>query len=136
MLGFEARPDESEFTKPAGEACPQLVRGGCGIYKDRPPVCRRFECGWLQAPNLPDELRPDRCGVLFCTNDNVLGEGHAVYAYEMRPGAADDPLPAWLIRELAEHMTVILLRGDEREVLSADPEVQQRLETAGGRGKR
>jgi hypothetical protein len=120
VLGFEARDDESPFEKPAGQACPQLVQIGCGIYQDRPPVCRRFQCGWLSAPNLPAELRPDRCGVLFCTNDSVLGEGHAVYAYEMRPGAADAPLPSWLIGSLAREMPVILVRGDRREVITAD----------------
>lgn len=131
VLGFEAREDESPFTKPAGTPCPQLVPAGCGIYADRPPVCRRFQCGWLQAPNLPAALRPDRCGVLFCTNDSVLGKGQAVYAYEMRPGAVDDPLPAWLIGRLSREMTVILVRGERREVLTPDPALQKRLERGG-----
>src|SRR5688500_17002346 len=91
-LGFQAREGEASFEKPYGVPCPHLVQIGCGIYAERPPVCRRFECGWLQAPNLPEALRPDRCGVLFCVNDNVHGEGDAVYAYELRPGAADAAL--------------------------------------------
>jgi len=128
VLGFEAREDESPFRKAAGLPCPQLAACGCAIYAERPPVCRRFECGWLNAPNLPDELRPDRCGVLFCTNESALGPGHAVYAYEMRPGAADGRLPSWLMREIAREMTVVLVRGEEREVLTADPEVQYLFE--------
>ena len=128
VLGFEARPGEAPFRKPHGEPCPHLVQIGCGIYPDRPPVCRRFRCGWLEAPNLPDALRPDRCGVLFSTNDSVLGPGHAVYAYEMRPGAADAPLPGWLLAELSATETVILVRADgRREVLTADPVLQSKL---------
>lgn len=136
VLGFEAREDESPFRKPAGTPCHHLVRIGCGIYHDRPPVCRRFECGWLVAPNLPDALRPDRCGVLFCTNDSAVGEGYAVYAYELRPGAAETGLPAWLIGELSVETTVIVVRADGMEIITADPEVQRRLESGESRSGR
>lgn len=108
--------------------CRHIVPTGCAIYEDRPEVCRSFQCGWIQAPNLPDALRPDRCGVLFCMNANVLGAGEAVYAYELRPGAADTGLPAWLIRELASEATVILVRNGRCEILTADPGLQARLE--------
>ena len=129
VLGFEARPDESPFEKPAGEPCPHLCPGGCGVYADRPPVCGRFRCAWLQETSLPPALRPDRCGVLFAMNDNVLGDGFAVYAYEVHPGASDRDPALSLLHEVAEQATVILVRADgRREVWSADPEVQARLE--------
>src|SRR5205823_3357745 len=65
VLGFEARPGEAPFAKPAGVACPHVCAAGCAIYAERPPVCVRFQCAWLQTPSLPAALRPDRCGVLF-----------------------------------------------------------------------
>ena len=125
--GFQAREGEAPFEKPPGVPCPHLVTIGCGIYDERPPVCRRFECGWLQAPNLPDALRPDRCGVLFYANDNARGEGVAIYAHELEPGAADRPLPAWLLQQLAAQATVFLVRAGRCEVFTADPVVQERL---------
>jgi hypothetical protein len=129
-LGFEARPDESPFAKPAGEPCPHLCSGGCGIYADRPPVCRRFRCAWLQESTLPASLRPDRCGVLFAMNENLLGEGFAVYAYELRPAAADSRAVARTIRRVAAQTTVILIRADgRREVLTADPAVASHLQS-------
>lgn len=129
VLGFEARPGEASFTKPAGVACPHLCPGGCGIYAQRPPVCARFQCAWLQTPSLPDTLRPDRCGVLFAMNDSLLGEGYAVYAYELRPGASDRQPAARLLRQVARQATVILVRADgRREVWSADPDLGARLE--------
>jgi hypothetical protein len=129
VLGFEARPGESPFTKPAGEPCRHLCATGCEIYAQRPPVCVRFQCAWLQTPSLSAALRPDRCGVLFAMNDNLLGEGFAVYAYELLPGASDRPPAARLLHQVAEQATVILVRADgRREVLSADPEVQALLE--------
>jgi hypothetical protein len=128
-LGFEARPEESPFAKPAGEPCRHLCASGCGIYNDRPPVCRRFRCAWLQEATLPDSLRPDRCGVLFAMNDNLLGDGFAVYAYELRPGAADRRAVARVIQRVAAEATVFLVRIDgRREVLTADPSVAAQLE--------
>jgi hypothetical protein len=129
-LGFQALPEDSPFEKPYGVPCQHLIQIGCGIYEERPPVCRRFACGWLLAPNLPEALRPDRCGVLFCTNSNLSGAGDAVavYAYEIVPGAAEKPLPAWLISQLAAENTLILVRADGVEVLTADSETQAQLE--------
>ncbi|MFN3650667.1 MAG: hypothetical protein ACK47B_13915 [Armatimonadota bacterium] len=131
-LGFQAREGEAAFEKPHRTPCPHLVKIGCGIYPERPPVCRRFQCGWLQAPNLPEGLRPDRCGVLFSLNDSPHGEGQVVYAHELRPGAADRGLAAWLIQELSSETTVLLVRDGRCEVLTPDPELQERLEAEGG----
>ena len=38
---------------------------GCKIYKDRPSSCRNFKCVWYQCPNMSDDLRPDKCHVMF-----------------------------------------------------------------------
>ena len=119
--GFDAAPGEADFRKPANTPCRYLVQIGCGIYGERPPVCRRFSCAWLSAPNLPEALRPDRCGVMFCTNENPLGEGYAVFAYEMRPGAVDAELSRWLIEQVMGELPVLIVRpGQAIEVLQVD----------------
>ena len=38
---------------------------GCAIYDDRPESCLTYQCVWLQDQVMPDDLRPDRCGVMF-----------------------------------------------------------------------
>ena len=50
---------------PAGVMCSKNSGTGCTIYESRPQVCRPFECLWLQQEQIPDDLRPDRCGVMF-----------------------------------------------------------------------
>ena len=35
------------------------------MYDTRPASCRKFECYWYSHPELPEDLRPDRCGVMF-----------------------------------------------------------------------
>jgi hypothetical protein len=55
-----------ELTKAPGLACRHcLAPGGCGIYETRFPVCREYRCAWKILAWIPEDLRPDRCGVLI-----------------------------------------------------------------------
>ncbi|TXM92564.1 hypothetical protein FV222_23270 [Methylobacterium sp. WL103] len=45
--------------------CRHSTGTACGIYRDRPEVCVRWYCLWRKIGALPDELRPDRSGVVF-----------------------------------------------------------------------
>jgi hypothetical protein len=70
-----------ELDKRPGEWCQHCIAGhGCGIYQDRPQVCRSFRCLWLEDLSMPDDMRPDRVGVYLartgdcfkaCVDDGV-----------------------------------------------------------------
>ncbi len=46
--------------------CPHFEKEkGCGIYDHRPPTCMSFSCLWLQSDVMGENLRPDKCGVMF-----------------------------------------------------------------------
>ncbi len=50
-----------ELRKRTNTWCDHCAIGeGCRIYADRPQSCRTFRCWWLDHPEMPDELRPDR----------------------------------------------------------------------------
>ena len=67
---------------------------------------------------------------MLAMNDNPLGEGFAVFAYELRPGAADHRAVARVLAQVAARAPVILVRPDGRhEVWSTDPALAARLET-------
>lgn len=54
------------LVKPAEVLCGNcVVNRGCGIYATRPNVCRTWHCLWLRDAAMPDELRPDKSGVIF-----------------------------------------------------------------------
>jgi hypothetical protein len=54
-----------ELVKAPGVACQHcLASGGCGIYETRFPVCREYRCAWKMLGWIPEQLRPDRSGVL------------------------------------------------------------------------
>jgi hypothetical protein len=54
--------------KPANAPCQHCALGvGCMIYAqpERPSACSAYQCAYLFNETWPDELRPDRCGVVF-----------------------------------------------------------------------
>lgn len=65
----------AEFRKFPGPPCIHLkplspVYGDanhhrCGIYKDRPAVCSRFRCAWLEGLGPTGGGRPDRSGLMI-----------------------------------------------------------------------
>jgi hypothetical protein len=54
-----------ELKKPADVLCQHCTGHSCGIYDSRPSICRSWYCVWRVEKELSDELRPDRCGVMF-----------------------------------------------------------------------
>ncbi len=45
--------------------CKHLCKTGCGIYNERPEVCRAFTCAWLNKElNLPDWMKPNNAHVI------------------------------------------------------------------------
>jgi len=55
-----------EVEQRQGHLCSRWSRGvGCTIYRNRPVACRSFNCSWLMYKSIPNELRPDKCGVVI-----------------------------------------------------------------------
>jgi hypothetical protein len=82
-----------EIRKPAGTWCTHCAIGeGCKVYEARPTLCVEFKCLWLQSQArkepLADELRPDRCKVVFSPTINEDGKNNGLAAITM-PGMPD-----------------------------------------------
>ena len=55
-----------QLQKPESTLCGFCkVKEGCSIHKSRPPVCRSFDCVYIQKQDMDLELRPDNCRVMF-----------------------------------------------------------------------
>ena len=69
--------------------CPKLhslpeAKIGCSIYPTRPRGCAIWNCQWLAEDSWPDELRPDRCGVVVdIMPDLILVHGVETPAMQM-----------------------------------------------------
>lgn len=77
-----------ETGKPQGETCAHCTGGGCGIYRDRPRICRDYSCAWRDGVAAED-ARPDRCGVVF--DYAQTPRAPLLIAYEVVPGALEGP---------------------------------------------
>lgn len=53
------------LAKPAGVECEHNTGMSCSIHSVRPGACARWFCLWRKIGALPDELRPDRSGVIL-----------------------------------------------------------------------
>jgi hypothetical protein len=69
---------DPQIAKPADVFCKHCTGHGCAIYDTRPPVCRDWYCLWRRDKNLPDNLRPDQCGVIF----SIDGDAQARTIFE------------------------------------------------------
>jgi len=74
-----------ELGKAAGTDCVHQ-RGalGCGIYESRPPICRGYQCLWLQG-GLEDDERPDTTGGIV--DLEAVGVGLRLEIREVERGA-------------------------------------------------
>jgi len=55
-----------EIKKSEGEWCKYCIKiEGCSIYENRPESCKNFNCLWKKQVQIPESLRPDKCGVMF-----------------------------------------------------------------------
>ena len=55
-----------DYDSPEYEYCRHCNKNeGCSNYENRNDICRDFKCFWLKHPEIPDEFRPDKCGVMF-----------------------------------------------------------------------
>jgi hypothetical protein len=116
-----------ELEKPLGQWCPHCKPGrGCGVYDARPGSCRTFTCGWLADPNMPDEMRPDRCKVVLYFTPN--GERMVAQCDPSQPLAwRREPiygaLKRWAPAAWAQGKMITVLAGDRMWVLTPTREV-------------
>jgi len=113
-----------ELEKPAGVWCRHASPGhGCSIYADRPTPCQVFRCVWLDQPETPEALKPERTKVVLASNETKLiahcdpadptaWRREPMYSFLKRqswPGAGSRPVLVvvgrriWLITPAADH---------------------------------
>lgn len=103
-----------ELDKPTGVWCPNVRKGsGCGIYADRPSVCRDSDCLWLQSPDdaVPEEFKPERVRAVLWGNkadeSSIIVHADPGYPTAFREGA----FGAWLLSR-ERGLKIIVVCGD------------------------
>lgn len=84
------------LAKPAGVLCEHNTGASCGIYRDRPRACAKWFCLWRKIGALPDELRPDRSGVILSLeNDPTADDPFLRTRIVCRAVYSSDDLDRW-----------------------------------------
>ncbi len=109
-----------ELDKAAGQWCTHCAIGtGCKIYDTRPADCRTYMCVWRdfreQGHPIPEELRPDRCGVIIDAALN--GRDHYVRVDATKPDAWKKPIVQAFVKNLFEVGTVSLVVGNVKRTI-------------------
>jgi hypothetical protein len=87
-------------------------KSGCKIYDQRPSACREFICLWLVDTSVPDDLRPDKCKVVFYANE------HDCFVADCDPGyphAWLDPRVRMMIDKIVEEFGEIYVKAGANE---------------------
>lgn len=74
----ELTVETDTIRKVQGVLCVHCTPGtGCGIYQQRPEICRTWFCQWRRYAWLDDAWRPDRSQLLLRATDDDVPPGYA-----------------------------------------------------------
>lgn len=91
-----------ELRKDDYSRCKHECAGGCSIYKTRPKECRTYQCLWIASPDMLEDLRPDKLGVILEVSQ--LSIGPAVVVREVWQDASKSDLARQFIDLVAEQI--------------------------------
>jgi hypothetical protein len=111
-----------ELRKPVNKWCQLCTAKGCSVYETRPQSCRSFYCFWMLSLDVPDELRPDKCGILF---EEVPGENILILLVD------PDRPNAWRSEEIIRYTDTKVAQGVALVVAVPDSPVKPMIVPAG-----
>lgn len=110
-----------DHIKPANTECENCLVNACGIYRDRPRDCKRFECAYLSSQRamrwrLSGNFHPPRSNAIIAFSPR--GEIEVIFVDTSRDIHFDvkDTL-----REVAAYVPVHIIEGDKRWRLQRTP---------------
>lgn len=114
-----------EMDKAAQERCRHLCAAGCAIHDSpRPEICTAFECEWLRNKKWPDNVRPDKSGLVF-SDLGLVATGRRQRVYM----AAQATPYAYLKRTTSDFISRLTRGGHVVGILYSDEEGEEvRLE--------
>ena len=98
----------AELEKGSFKKCCHLGTA-CTIYASRPQSCRTWSCNWLldQEPGGDERHRPDKLGLIF-SFEEMDGHKGILIAFEVWPGASEEPHGKYLLKKMAAKRPVIV----------------------------
>ncbi len=105
-----------EIDKPTGQWCKHCTADGCAIHAERPQPCRNFQCFWLMDDSFPEDLRPDRCGIVVSFNEDH--DSAVIHVDPDRADALAEPPGSELLEALLTAFDpVFVVCGEDRMMI-------------------
>ena len=105
-----------------GVYCHHCTNIGCGIHKDRPKECRNYQCMWSQMDTVGNELRPDKCGIIF---DKISDEVITARLDDDRK--IKDLVMGQINSFINEGFSVLIFRGREKKFFMNDKHTKEHV---------
>jgi len=106
------------LNKPANTWCGGWEKDkGCTIYEDRPESCRTFECAWLQVPDMPENLKPNKvkCFIGGTTNGDTAIYVDPSFPFAYQEGAFGKFLAQHIDKLILDKKSLFIIIGDKRK---------------------
>ena len=104
-----------------GENCQHCSPGvGCDIFNEAPSKCKEFNCLWKHADVMGEDLRPDKCGVVFeayhieKTVVAIVEQGSTWQEGEVKKLISQmlmDGYPVWVLEDKDRNLLFFRYRG-------------------------
>lgn len=116
-----------EYNSPENKYCEHCTPGaGCSVHDSRQQVCQDFQCLWLKQDQIPEGLRPDRCGMMF--EKPAYTTSYIGYTVPDSPKAYEDPDVGLLIRKITEAgNSVLVCSGRDRLLFLSEGDNSQQV---------
>lgn len=108
-----------EVASKIDETC-RHCNNGCEIHDSKPDECKTYQCMWSQMETVGDELRPDKCGIIFdrASNDVITAR--------LEKGKLMNPFVSGQVNAfINEGFSVNIFRGKEMKTFLNDNHTQE-----------
>jgi len=109
--------------KPAGKWCQHCTKQSCSIWKERPRICRSYECLWRLSEPMGEVLRPSNCHIVFELYEPEKTVVALVDQHYPESWGKGEPLKL-IKRMVMDGYTVWIMVGKDRHVMLPQGETQ------------
>ena len=108
--------------KPADVWCEYACSTGCSVHdQGRPPVCREYDCYWIEHAEMPEQYRPDRIGIVVTESGTVTIGTREIGVLLLNHASAEardtHEAQALLADVVAKGMIAMVLFGPDLEIV-------------------
>lgn len=115
--------DEQQLNKPAGQICQHRAKQGCGIYEQRPNICRQWFCMWRWFP-FANNVRPDKSNILISYENHPQLQHKIIIVRDLSDDGSALQQPGFehIVQSMLEQGLEVWCHHNDRPIFQSTPE--------------